>query len=91
MALGIYFSPVSMSAQQYDECIKRLEEAGAGKPTGRLYHACFGTGDKLGVFDVWDTQENFDRFGATMMPIVKGVGVDPGTPHVMPIHNIVIG
>ena len=71
MALGIYFSPKSMNAQQYDTCIRKLEAAGAGKPVGRLYHACFGTGDKLAVFDVWDSQQSFDRFGQTLMPILK--------------------
>ena len=45
MALGIYFSPKSMNAQQYDTCIRKLDAAGAGNPAGRSYHACFGTGD----------------------------------------------
>ena len=91
MALGIYFSPKSMSTQQYDTCIRKLEAAGAGKPAGRLHHACFGTGDSLAVFDVWDSQQSFDRFGETLIPILKEIGVDPGQPQVMPIHNIIKG
>jgi hypothetical protein len=91
MALGFYFSPNSMNAQQYDTCIRKLEAAGAGKPAGRSYHACFGTADKLAVFDVWDSQESFDRFGQTLMPIMKEIGVDPGQPQVMPIHNVIKG
>ena len=91
MALGLYFSPTSMSAQQYDTCIRKLEAAGAGKPPGRLYHACFGAADKLAVFDVWDSQPSFDRFGQTLMPILKELGVDPGQPQVMPIHNVIKG
>ena len=71
MALGVYFSPKSMNTQQCDTCIRKLEAAGAGKPAGRLYHACFGGGDKLAVFDVWDSQQSFDRFGETLMPILK--------------------
>ena len=71
MALGIYFSPKSMSTQQYDTCIKKLEAAGAGKPAGRLYHASFLNGGKVAVFDVWDSQQSFDRFGQTLMPIMK--------------------
>lgn len=91
MALGFYFSPTSMNAQQYDTCIRKLEAAGAGKPAGRLYHACFGASDKLAVFDVWDSQQSFDRFGETLMPILKEIGVDPGNPQVMPIHNVIQG
>ena len=91
MALGFYFSPAAMSAPQYDACIKKLQAAGAGAPKGRLYHACFGPSDKLAVFDVWDSQENFNRFGETLMPILKELGVDPGQPAVMPVHNIIKG
>ena len=91
MALGILFTPASMSARQYDDCIKRLEAAGAGRPPGRLYHACFGSGDKLRVFDVWDSQESFNRFGQTLMPILKQIGVDPGQPEVAQIHAVIGG
>ena len=91
MALGIYFSPVSMTKQQYDTCIKKLEAAGAGKPAGRLYHASFPEGDKIAVFDVWESQELFDRFGETLMPILKEIGVETPPPHIMPIHNVIKG
>jgi hypothetical protein len=89
MALAIYFHPQSMNAAQYDEVIRRLEAAGVGNPKGRTHHSCFGTGDSLMVYDVWDSQEDFDAFGATLMPILESVNLDPGTPDVMPIHNII--
>jgi hypothetical protein len=91
VALGFFFAPASFTAQQYDECIRQLEKAGAGKPAGRLYHACFGAGSKLQVFDVWESQATFDHFGQTLMPILQKLGVDPGQPQVAPIHNIIKG
>lgn len=91
MALGYYFAPEAMSVAQYDECIKQLEAAGAGAPAGRLYHVCFEAEGKLRVFDVWDSQASFDQFGQTLMPILAGLGVDPGTPTISPIHNIIKG
>ena len=90
MALGFYFAPAAMSAAQYNECIKQLAKAGAGHPTGRSYHACFGPADKVMVFDVWTSQAAFDKFGKTLRPILQGLGVDPGQPSVMPIHKIII-
>jgi VWFA-related protein len=68
MAIGIYFAPVSMTSDLYDRCVRRLEERGAGKPPGRLYHARFGEKNK------------FDRFGRTLMPILKELGIDAGAP-----------
>ena len=91
MAIGIYFNPASMNASQYDDIIKRLEQAGAGKPSGRLHHVCFGSGDKLQVFDLWESQEAFDKFGETLVPILQQVGLDTGEPMVEPVHNIIGG
>jgi hypothetical protein len=91
MALTALFTPASMNASQYDECIERLEQAGAGAPAGRLYHACFGSGDQLRVLDVWESQESFERFGQTLMPILQQLGVDPGRPDIRPLHRVIAG
>lgn len=90
MAIGIYFSAAGMSAAKYDECIKVLKKAGAGNPPGRSYHACFGPKENLMVFDVWTSQAAFDKFGKTLMPILQQIGIDPGTPMVMPVHKVIV-
>ena len=46
---------------------------------------------KINVFDVWESQEAFDAFGATLMPILTELGVDPGAPVVMPVRNVIVG
>ena len=91
MAIGIYFAPAEMSAEQYDETIRRLAAAGAAAPAGRLYHCAFEGDGSLNVFDVWDSQESFDAFGETLMPILAELGVDAGQPQIAQIHNIVEG
>jgi len=89
MAIGLYFHPGNMTAGQYDDIIKKLEAAGAGSPKGRVHHSCFGPPDNLMVYDVWTSQEEFDAFGETLMPIMQEVGVDPGQPDSMPVHNLI--
>ena len=89
MPIAIYFNPESMSAAQYDAIIQRLEAAGQGKPKGRSHHSTFGPDDHLMVYDVWDSQEDFDAFGQTLMPILAELGVDVGQPDAMPVHNII--
>jgi hypothetical protein len=91
VAIGVYFNPASMNAAQYDEIVRRLDAAGAGKPAGRLYHTCFGSNDKLQVFDVWESQQDFDKFGVTLMPILQQIGVDTGQPTAEPVHNVIPG
>ena len=41
------------------------------------------------MFDVWDSQESFDAFGQTLMPIMTDLGVDPGEPQIAEVHNII--
>jgi hypothetical protein len=91
MALGFYFTPSSFTPEAYDDTIKRLEAAGAGAPAGRTYHVAMETDGLIQVFDVWESQEAFEAFGATLLPIMAEVGADPGQPMVSPVHNIIKG
>jgi hypothetical protein len=91
MAIGIYFMNSKFPKDKYDEAIGQLEAAGAGAPEGRTYHVALETDGEINVFDVWDSQEAFDAFGATLMPILEALGVDPGTPMVSPAHNVIVG
>jgi hypothetical protein len=91
MAISIYVNPASLTAAQYDDIAGRLDVAGAGKPAGRLYHACFGSGDKLQVFEIWESQQASDKFRETLMPILQEVGLDPGQLMVEPVHNLIQG
>ena len=91
MALGFYFTPSSFTPAQYDDTLDRLEAAGAGAPAGRLYHVALETDGQIQVFDVWDSQESFEAFGETLVPIMNALGADPGQPMVSKVHNIIQG
>ena len=91
MAIGFYFSPSSFSPAQYDAALAKLEAAGAGAPPGRLYHVALETDGQIQVFDVWESQESFEAFGATLLPIMGDLGVDPGEPMVAPVYNTIDG
>ena len=91
MSFVFTFTPNAsgMNTGKYDKCISRLEEAGADDPKGRLYHVCFGDPNDLMVTDVWDSVKNFEKFGETLMPILKEIGIDPVQPAVHPVHNVI--
>ncbi len=91
MPYVVRFTPTSLNAARYDDTIQRLAAAGAGNPQGRNFHVAFGDPNELRVSDIWDTRENFESFGATLMPILESVGVDPGTPDIIEIYNIING
>jgi len=88
MALAVYFHPKGMTLSQFEEIHRRLAESGAAEQPGRLHHSCFGQDGELMVYDVWESQEAFERFGGTLMPILAEVGVDPGEPAIMAVHRL---
>jgi hypothetical protein len=87
----MYFTPSAFTPERYDDAIKRLEEAGAGAPPGRLYHVAMESDGLIQVFDVWDSEESFRAFGDTLLPIMADMGVDPGPPQASPIRNVIKG
>ena len=89
MSVLIRFAPPSLTAEQYDAVVRRLTEEGVHPPDGLDYEVCFGSGDKMKVSLVWDTQEQMDVFGARLMPILAEFGIDPGEPEVVEVHNII--
>jgi len=91
MALGMYFTPSSFTPALYDQAITKLAAAGAGSPAGRSYHIAMESDGLIQVFDIWESQEAFEAFGATLIPILSELGVDPGQPMVSPIHNVIKG
>ena len=91
MALGVYFTNRNFTPDRYDETIRQLEAAGAGAPDGRSYHAAFEKDGEIIVFDIWESQEKFEAFGATLMPILKELGVEVVQPVIGQVRNTIQG
>jgi hypothetical protein len=91
MAVACLSTPASMTAEQYDRVIEQLEGSGAGAPSGRRFHACFGEGDHLSMFDVWDSVEEFEAFGRTLMPMLATEQIEIAPAELREIHRLVEG
>jgi len=51
---------------------------------------CFLADDgNVRVSEIWASREQFDAFGQRLMPILSEVGIDPGQPDILEIHNII--
>ncbi len=90
MAITVIFKPDGTTAEQYDEIIRRLEEAGAGTPVGRRFHTCWGDPSSVGVVDVWESLQEFEAFGQVLMPIIEDVGAQVAEPEIHETHNIIV-
>jgi hypothetical protein len=85
----IRFNPPSLTAEKYDATVRKLEQQGDWPPDGLDYHCCFGSDGNLKVSEIWDSQEQLDAFGERLRPVLEEAGVDPGTPELLPIHNVI--
>ncbi len=89
MPIAVIFTPKSMNRDQYQQILSRLEAAGALDQPGRSFHACFGVGDSLRIFDVWESEEALRAsMGATLLPILAELGVESGPPEIFPVERI---
>jgi broad specificity phosphatase PhoE len=91
MALGVYFAVQGMTAEKFAAVHEQLAAIGQANPPGRTFHAGFHVGNGIHVFDVWESQESFDEFGKTLMPILEELEVEMPDPVVAEAHNNVTG
>ena len=91
MAVGLYITNSGVTPEKYAEAIRRLEAAGAGAPDGRTLHVALETNGNIDVFDIWESQAAFETFGATLMPILAELGIEPHEPMVAQVHNTIEG
>jgi len=92
MSILVRFAPASaVTTQQYDETVSRLESDGGDfPPDGMEYHCAYMAADgNLRVSEIWDSQEKFEAFGSRLMPILADVGIDPGKPEILEVHNTI--
>lgn len=91
MSIVVRFTPTAMTTAKYDDTIRRLEAAEvAFPPDGLDYHVCFGTDGDLRVSEIWDSQEQFEAFGARLMPLLADAGIEfSGAPDVFEVHKII--
>jgi hypothetical protein len=61
------FAPAG-TTEQYDETIRRLQDAGDFPPDGLELHVCFLMNGSFRVSEIWESQEHFNAFGSASCP-----------------------
>jgi hypothetical protein len=91
--VAVFESP-GFTQENYEESVRRiagksqLESPGDWPVPGLLAHVAGQGQNGFRVVDVWDSQESFDSFGATLLPILQEIGVE-GQPEVYSTHTYV--
>jgi len=91
VSIVVRITPTSMTAEKYDEAVRRHEEAGIDlPPDGMDYHVCFGSEGNLRVSEIWDSREQLEAYGERLMPILAASGIEfAGEPEIFEVHNLI--
>jgi heme-degrading monooxygenase HmoA len=89
----VQFEFQNATTQQYDQVWEDLKAAGQKHPKGLIFHVASVKHDgNLLIVDVWDSEEHFQDFSKTLMPIItKNGGPQNQPPIILPVHNIYSG
>lgn len=88
----VEFNIAGGTARQYDQIWEDLKAAGFEHPKGVISHVGFAKpGNNWCVVDVWESQQAFDEFGKTLIPLLEKNGFKEGKPMVYPAHYVYIG
>lgn len=95
MPIVAVFQSPSLTREKYDEAVRRLTggksklNAPSDWPVPGLLAHVAGQGEKgWRVVDVWASEEEFQRFGEKLLPILAAVGIE-GAPEVYPAQVFV--
>src|SRR3954449_2402449 len=78
---------------QYDRTNEILGIRGSDDaPAGLLSHSCGETGEGIVILDVWESVQALDTFFHERLgDALAGSGMQPATPDVRPVHNLIRG
>ena len=94
MAVVLVHQGAGLTKETYEETVRRvtgkstMESAADWPVEGLLAHAAGEAPGGFRVVDVWESEEAAGRFGETLIPILRDVGVE-AEPEIYPAHTFV--
>ncbi len=85
--IAVYVQPESLTIEQYNKARAGLEASGANIE-GRKHHSCFGEDGQLMVFEIWESQEQYDAFLHYLRPVLQENGISPKNQDIMSVVNL---
>lgn len=73
--------------EQYDDSIRDLAIAGQLYLEERPHHFAAVKGDGMHIVDIWESAEDFTRFGEVMIPIITKRGITSPQIQILPLHS----
>ncbi|MEV0982531.1 hypothetical protein [Streptomyces sp. NPDC049915] len=96
MPIVAVFDMPGMTQAQYEQSVEKV----SGRPgpvkspadwpvPGLISHTAAPTPNGWLVVDVWESEEAFQQFGETIVPILQELGFPEAQPKIYPVFNVV--
>ena len=82
----VQFDLPGMTTKQYDQVWRDLKAIEQSNPKGLLHHFGAPTTNGFKVVDVWESEDRFNAFGKTLMPILEKNKAPKTAPKITPLH-----
>ena len=85
-----------LTKESYEEVVRRITDGkGLTSPAdwpveGLLIHTAGDAPGGFRVVDVWESEDAVERFGETLIPVLRDVGVE-AQPELYPAHTFISG
>jgi len=86
----VSFEFPGMTSEHYDKVMDELNKTGSLVNSGLIEHQCGVNSKGVFVFDVWESEEAFRKFGTILIPILNKNGVPNAHPNIIPLHNSIV-
>jgi len=87
----VIMSSPDFTARDYDQVWEDLKAQGQSKPQGLISHVGFAKPEGgWMVVDIWESQQAFEEFGKTLIPIIQKTGINVPQPQIMPAHFVLV-
>ena len=87
----VIMSSPEFTSKAYDQVWNDLKAAGQAKPQGLISHVGFAKPEGgWMVVDIWESQQAFEEFGKTLIPIIQKTGINVPQPQIVPAHYVLV-
>lgn len=87
----VKFNFPNVNVKQYDAVWDDLRASGNAHPKGLISHVGAPTPDGgFLVVDVWESEEAFNEFGKTLMPLIVKQDIPMIAPKILPVRYVLI-
>ena len=87
----VMMSSPDFTAKDYDQVWEDLEAEGQSNPQGLISHVGFAKPEGgWMVVDIWESQQAFEEFGKTLIPIIQKTGINVPQPQIVAAHFVLV-